>query len=91
MLRSVCGAWQFTYEQLVEATRRVDGEKVVDTADNGAVHAGVLDDGSLVAVQRIGYETQGRLRLVLDRIELLSEISHPSIARRGLPAAMRFC
>ncbi|CAD6262584.1 unnamed protein product [Miscanthus lutarioriparius] len=30
---------------------------------------------------RIGYETQGKLRLVLDRIELLSEISHPNIAR----------
>lgn len=81
ILRSVCDARQFTYEQLEEATRRVDGEKAVDTADDGAVHAGVLDDGSLVAVQRIGYETQGRLRLVLDRMELLSEISHPSIAR----------
>ncbi|KAK8449459.1 hypothetical protein SEVIR_7G222502v4 [Setaria viridis] len=80
ILRSVCDAKQFTYEQLEEATKRIDSEKAVDTVD-GTVHAGVLDDGSLVAVQRIGYETQGKLRLVLDRIELLSEISHPNIAR----------
>nr|CAB3488027.1 unnamed protein product [Digitaria exilis] len=80
ILRSVCDAKQFTYEQLEEATKRFDSEKAVDTVD-GTVHAGVLDDGSLVAVQRIGYETQAKLRLVLDRIELLSEISHPSIAR----------
>ncbi|XP_066343019.1 probably inactive receptor-like protein kinase At2g46850 isoform X2 [Miscanthus floridulus] len=80
ILRSVCDAKQFTYEQLEEATKRFDSEKAVDTVD-GTVHAGVLDDGSLVAVQRIGYETQGKLRLVLDRIELLSEISHPNIAR----------
>ncbi|CAL5030434.1 unnamed protein product [Urochloa decumbens] len=80
ILRSVCDAKQFTYEQLEEATRRFDSEKAVDTAD-GTVHAGVLGDGSLVAVQRIGHETQAKLRLVLDRIELLSEISHPNIAR----------
>ncbi|KAJ1272383.1 hypothetical protein BS78_06G197700 [Paspalum vaginatum] len=80
ILRSVCDAKQFTYEQLEEATKRFDSEKAVDTVD-GTVHAGVLDDGSLVAVQRIGYETQGKLRLALDRIELLSEISHPNIAR----------
>lgn len=80
ILRSVCDAKQFTYEQLEEATKRFDSDKAVDTVD-GTVHAGVLDDGSLVAVQRIGYETQGKLRLVLDRIELLSEISHPNIAR----------
>ncbi|PUZ48590.1 hypothetical protein GQ55_7G257100 [Panicum hallii var. hallii] len=80
ILRSVCDAKQFTYEQLEEATKRFDSEKAVDTVD-GTVHAGVLDDGSLVAVQRIGYETQAKLRLVLDRIELLSEISHPNIAR----------
>ena len=80
ILRSVCDAKQFTYEQLEEATKRFDSEKAVDTVD-GTVHAGVLDDGSLVAVQRIGYETQAKLRLVLDRIELLSEIAHPNIAR----------
>ncbi|KAL6651260.1 hypothetical protein ACP70R_010185 [Stipagrostis hirtigluma subsp. patula] len=80
ILRSACDAKQFTYEQLEEATKRFDSEKAVDTVD-GTVYAGVLDDGSLVAVQRIGYETQGKLRLVLDRIELLSEISHRNIAR----------
>ncbi|XP_062185365.1 probably inactive receptor-like protein kinase At2g46850 isoform X2 [Phragmites australis] len=79
IFRSVCDAKQFTYEQLEEATNRFDSEKAVDSVD-GTVHAGVLDDGSLVAVQRVGYETQGKLRLVLDRIELLSEISHRNIA-----------
>ncbi|TVU16051.1 hypothetical protein EJB05_39598, partial [Eragrostis curvula] len=80
ILRSACDARQFTYEQLEEATKQFDSDKAVDTVD-GTVYAGVLDDGSVVAVQRIGYETQGKLRLVLDRIELLSEIAHPNIAR----------
>ncbi|KAL6882698.1 hypothetical protein ACP4OV_011388 [Aristida adscensionis] len=83
ILRSVCDARQFTYEQLEEATKRYDGGgggKTVDTAD-GTVHAGVLDDGTVVAVQRIGYETQGKLRMALDLVELLSEISHRNIAR----------
>lgn len=83
ILRNACDARQFTYEQLEEATKRFDGDqKAVDsTTDGSAVYAGVLDDGSVVAVQRIGYDTQGKLRLVLDRVELLSEISHPNIAR----------
>uniref|UniRef100_J3M0P6 Protein kinase domain-containing protein n=1 Tax=Oryza brachyantha TaxID=4533 RepID=J3M0P6_ORYBR len=80
ILGSVCNARQFTYEQLDEATKRFDGEKAVSVVD-GTVHAGVLDDGTVVAVQRIGYETREKLRLVLDRVELLSEVSHRNIAR----------
>jgi hypothetical protein len=80
ILRNACNARQFTYEQLEEATKRFDSEKAVDTVD-GAVYAGVLDDGSVAAVQRICYETQAKLRLVLDRIEVLSTIAHPNVAR----------
>ncbi|KAG8065956.1 hypothetical protein GUJ93_ZPchr0004g38494 [Zizania palustris] len=80
ILGRVCHARQFTYEQLDEATKRFDSEKPVDVAD-GTVHAGVLDDGTVVAVQRIGYESREKLRLVLDRVELLSEVSHRNIAR----------
>jgi hypothetical protein len=80
ILRNACDARQFTYEQLEEATKRFDSEKAVDTVD-GAVYAGVLDDGSVVAVQRVGYETQAKLRLVLDKVEVLSAIAHPNVAR----------
>uniref|UniRef100_A0A0D9W8K0 Protein kinase domain-containing protein n=1 Tax=Leersia perrieri TaxID=77586 RepID=A0A0D9W8K0_9ORYZ len=84
ILGGVCNARQFTYEQLDEATKRFDGEekKAVTLVDGGGtVQAGVLDDGTVVAVQRIGYETREKLRLVLDRVELLSEVSHRNIAR----------
>ncbi|XP_037481858.1 probably inactive receptor-like protein kinase At2g46850 [Triticum dicoccoides] len=81
ILGGVCNARQFTYEQLDAATRRFEdgGEKPVDA--EGAVHAGVLDDGTVVAVQRIGYETQDKLRAALDAVSLLPEVSHPNIAR----------
>ncbi|XP_044969108.1 probably inactive receptor-like protein kinase At2g46850 [Hordeum vulgare subsp. vulgare] len=81
ILGGVCNARQFTYEQLDAATRRFEdgGEKPVDA--EGAVHAGVLDDGTVVAVQRIGYETQEKLRVALDAVSLLPEVSHPNIAR----------
>ncbi|KAF0891422.1 hypothetical protein E2562_009849 [Oryza meyeriana var. granulata] len=80
ILGGVCNARQFTYEQLDEATKRFDGEKAVNVVD-GTVHAGVLDDGTVVAVQRIGYETREKTRLVLDRVEVLSGVSHRNIAR----------
>uniref|UniRef100_A0A0E0QY10 Protein kinase domain-containing protein n=1 Tax=Oryza rufipogon TaxID=4529 RepID=A0A0E0QY10_ORYRU len=86
ILGGVCNARQFTYEQLDEATKRFDdSEKTaavnVQVDGGGTVHAGVLDDGTVVAVQRIGYDTAEKLRLVLDRVELLSEVSHRNIAR----------
>ncbi|VAH40184.1 hypothetical protein VPH35_025646 [Triticum aestivum] len=81
IIGGVCNARQFTYEQLDAATRRFEdgGEKPVDA--EGLVHAGVLDDGTVVAVQRIGYETQDKLRAALDAVSLLPEVSHPNIAR----------
>uniref|UniRef100_A0A0E0M6T4 Protein kinase domain-containing protein n=1 Tax=Oryza punctata TaxID=4537 RepID=A0A0E0M6T4_ORYPU len=81
ILGGVCNVRQFTYEQLDEATKLFDGEKAISVVDGGTVHAGVLDDGTVVAVQRIGYETREKLRLVMDRVELLSEVSHRNIAR----------
>uniref|UniRef100_A0A453A9K5 Protein kinase domain-containing protein n=1 Tax=Aegilops tauschii subsp. strangulata TaxID=200361 RepID=A0A453A9K5_AEGTS len=81
ILGGVCNARQFTYEQLDAATRRFEdgGQKPVDA--EGAVHVGVLDDGTVVAVQRIGYETQDKLRAALDAVSLLPEVSHRNIAR----------
>uniref|UniRef100_A0ACD5UX23 Uncharacterized protein n=1 Tax=Avena sativa TaxID=4498 RepID=A0ACD5UX23_AVESA len=87
ILGGVCNARQFTYEELEAAKRRFDdgGDKTVDVAEAQAVcrtvHAGVLDDGAVVAVQRIGYETQDKLRMALDAVSLLPEISHRNIAR----------
>ncbi|KAM0851845.1 hypothetical protein ACQ4PT_052158 [Festuca glaucescens] len=87
ILGGVCNTRHFTCEELDAAKRRFDDsrDKAVDVAGAQAlcstVHAGVLDDGTVVAVQRIGYETQDKLRLALDAVSFLPEVSHRNIAR----------
>ncbi|KAJ0968913.1 hypothetical protein J5N97_021790 [Dioscorea zingiberensis] len=80
ILGSACRTRLFTYEELKEATKGFEDHKLVAAID-GTVHTGVLDDGSLVAVQKVRCETQQNLRQVLERVELLSQISHKNIAR----------
>ncbi|KAH7664467.1 Non-specific serine/threonine protein kinase protein [Dioscorea alata] len=80
ILGNACRTRLFTYEELKEATKGFEDHKVVAAVD-GTVHTGVLDDGSLVAVQKVRCETQQNLRQVLERVELLSQISHRNIAR----------
>ncbi|XP_072987348.1 probably inactive receptor-like protein kinase At2g46850 isoform X2 [Typha latifolia] len=80
ILGKACVARQFTYEELNEATKGFEDQKVVSFVD-GAVHTGVLDDGSVVAIQKVNCESQDHLSQVLQRVELLSQISHRNIAR----------
>ena len=76
-----CRTRRFTYQELNEATKRFNQEqKLVDVGD-GTVHPGVLCDGSLVAVQRMRWETKENRNQVLDRVELLSHIAHKNITR----------
>ncbi|KAL4377554.1 hypothetical protein GQ457_02G001630 [Hibiscus cannabinus] len=79
--RKACRTRLFTYRELDEATRAfVDGQKLVNGA-NGTIHAGVLGDGSHIAVQKVQCETERDLIDVLSRIELLSSVLHRNLAR----------
>nr|CAD1844627.1 unnamed protein product [Ananas comosus var. bracteatus] len=80
ILGKACNTRQFTYEELNEATKGFEDQKLVDFVDR-SVHTGVLYDGSVVAVQKVNCETQEHLRQVLERVEILSQISHRNIAR----------
>ncbi|CAM0908373.1 unnamed protein product [Alopecurus aequalis] len=80
ILGGICNARQFTYDELDAAKRRFDDGNEKHAAAN-AVHGGVLDDGTVVAVQRVGYETQDKLRQALDAVALLPEVSHRNVAR----------
>ncbi|XP_008808294.2 LOW QUALITY PROTEIN: probably inactive receptor-like protein kinase At2g46850 [Phoenix dactylifera] len=80
ILGKACNTRQFTYQELKEATKGFEENQKFVHVD-GTVHTGVLNDGSLVAVQKVKCETQQYLREILERVELLSQISHRNIAR----------
>ncbi|KAK8570340.1 hypothetical protein V6N13_003027 [Hibiscus sabdariffa] len=79
--QKACRTRLFTYRELNEATRAFeDGQKLVN-GTNGTIHAGVLGDGSHIAVQKVQCETERDLIDVLSRIELLSSVLHGNLAR----------
>lgn len=79
--RKACKMRLFTYRELEAATKGFhEGQKIFDGND-GTVHAGMLNTGSLVAVQRIQFGNEKALMQVLMRVEILFEISHGNVAR----------
>ncbi|XP_022759626.1 probably inactive receptor-like protein kinase At2g46850 [Durio zibethinus] len=79
--RKACRTRLFSYRELNEATRAFeDGLKLVD-GTNGTIHAGVLGDGSHIAVQKVQCENERDLIHVLSGIELLSAVLHRNLAR----------
>ncbi|XWS46320.1 hypothetical protein CRYUN_Cryun14cG0055300 [Craigia yunnanensis] len=79
--RKACRTRLFSYRELDEATRAFeDGQKLVD-GTNGTIHAGVLGDGSHIAVQKVQCENERDLIHVLSIIELLSAVLHRNLAR----------
>ncbi|EOX95546.1 hypothetical protein QUC31_005096 [Theobroma cacao] len=79
--RKACGTRLFSYRELEEATRVFeDGQKLVD-GTNGTIHAGVLGDGSHIAVQKVQCDNERDLIHVLSIIELLSAVLHRNLAR----------
>ncbi|XVF80337.1 hypothetical protein PTKIN_Ptkin15bG0062000 [Pterospermum kingtungense] len=79
--RKACRTRLFSYRELDEATKAFeDGQKLVDGM-NGTIHAGVLGDGSHIAVQKVQCENERDLIHVLSIIELLSAILHKNLAR----------
>ncbi|XP_043710531.1 probably inactive receptor-like protein kinase At2g46850 isoform X2 [Telopea speciosissima] len=77
----VCKTRLFTYRELEEATKGFEySQKLVD-GTNGTIHAGVLGDGSHVAVQKVQCENERDFMLVLSRVEVLSTVAHRNVAR----------
>ncbi|KAE8657763.1 receptor-like protein kinase [Hibiscus syriacus] len=79
--RKACRTRLFTYRELGEATRAFEDSQKLLNSTNGSIHAGVLGDGSHIAVQKVRCETEGDLIDVLSRIELLSSVLHRNLAR----------
>ncbi|KAJ4850252.1 hypothetical protein Tsubulata_018317 [Turnera subulata] len=79
--RKACRTRLFTYQELEEATKGFENEqKLVDTT-SGGIYAGVLGDGSHVAVHKVQCQDERDLIQVLSRIEVLSSVLHRSMAR----------
>ncbi|KAF9590706.1 hypothetical protein IFM89_036830 [Coptis chinensis] len=80
---SFCKARQmqlFTYEDLEEATKGFEEAQKLNEGATGTVHYGVLGNGSHVAVQKFQCENEENLMMVLSRVEILSQVSHMSVA-----------
>ncbi|CAN1198017.1 Probably inactive receptor-like protein kinase At2g46850 [Linum perenne] len=82
-------ARSFAYRELEEATRWFEeGQKLTGATSNdggggggGEIYAGVLADGSKVAVHKVECRDQRDLSQVLSRIEVLSSVCHRNMAR----------
>ncbi|KAJ3680279.1 hypothetical protein LUZ60_016557 [Juncus effusus] len=82
ILSKACSTRQFTYEELNEAIKGFEEQKNLGNyIEEETVHFGTLDDGSIVAVQKVNYEMREKLDQLLQRMQLLSRIAHKNIAR----------
>ncbi|XP_050387158.1 probably inactive receptor-like protein kinase At2g46850 [Argentina anserina] len=71
----------FTYHELEEATKAFDEDQKLVSGNNGTIYAGVLGDGSHIAVHKVDCENEKDLIQVISQIEALSDILHRNIAR----------
>ncbi|GMY09127.1 probably inactive receptor-like protein kinase At2g46850 [Fagus crenata] len=79
--RKACTTRLFTYHELDQATKGFEGaQKLVDSS-NGTIYAGVLEDGSHVAVHKLQCDNERDLLQVLSQIEVLSAVQHRNMAR----------
>lgn len=81
ILGKACRTRLFTYQELNDATKGFDHEQQLISIVDGTIHIGVIDDGSLVAVQKLNCENEQNLRQVWEIVEILSQVSHKNIAR----------
>ncbi|KAB1999066.1 hypothetical protein ES319_D12G135100v1 [Gossypium barbadense] len=79
--RKGCRTRLFSYRELDEATRAFEDSQMLVNDKNGTIHAGILSDGSHIAVQKVQCETERDLIDVLSRIELISSVVHRNLAR----------
>ncbi|XP_058106385.1 probably inactive receptor-like protein kinase At2g46850 [Magnolia sinica] len=78
--RKACRTRLFTYRELEQATKGFDSDQNIGNGSDETVHAGVLDDGSLVAVHKIQCDNEQDFMQVLMRVEFFSMISHKNVA-----------
>ncbi|KAI4355328.1 hypothetical protein L6164_004111 [Bauhinia variegata] len=78
--RKACRTRLFSGHELEEATNGFDEDKKLMHENNGTIYAGVLGDGSHVAVHQLKCEDEKDLIQVLSHIEVLSCIVHRNIA-----------
>ncbi|CAN6704675.1 unnamed protein product [Malus baccata var. baccata] len=71
----------FTYHELEEATKGFEVCQKLAHGNNGTIFAGVLGDGSQIAVHKVECENEKDLIQVLSQVEVLSSVLHRNIAR----------
>ncbi|KAH0980029.1 hypothetical protein GBA52_007206 [Prunus armeniaca] len=79
--RKACRTRLFTYHELEEATKGFEEGQKLLSGNNGTIFAGVLGDGSHIAVHKVECENEKDLIQVLSQIEVLSAVLHRNIAR----------
>ncbi|EEF47079.1 probably inactive receptor-like protein kinase At2g46850 [Ricinus communis] len=79
--RKACRTRLFNYQELEEATKGFEEDKNLIHSANGSIYAGVLGDGSHVAVHKVQCQDERDLMQVLSRIEVLSGVLHRNVAR----------
>lgn len=80
--RKACRTRLFSHRELEDATKGFEeDQKLMHRSNNGAIFAGVLGDGSHIAVHKLQYENEKDLIQVLSQIEVLSAIVHRNMAR----------
>lgn len=79
-LQKACRTRLFTYHELQQATRGFEDNAKLAESRNGAIFAGVLGDGSRVAVHRLRCENEGDVMNVLSQIEVLYVVAHKHVA-----------
>ncbi|KAL5863217.1 hypothetical protein ACOSQ3_000731 [Xanthoceras sorbifolium] len=79
--RKACRTRLFTYHELEEATRGFKDGQILVESSNGSIYAGVIGDGSHVAVHKVQCDSERDLIQVLSQVDVLSAILHRNLAR----------
>ncbi|CAI9116278.1 OLC1v1017377C2 [Oldenlandia corymbosa var. corymbosa] len=73
------GVKDFTYQEMILATKNFDGSSQVGQGGYGKVYKGVLNDGTIVAIKRAQVGSLQGEREFLTEIELLSRLHHKNL------------
>ncbi|KAK2993124.1 hypothetical protein RJ640_006811 [Escallonia rubra] len=81
LFQKACRTRLFTYHELEEATNGFANDQKLVDGTKDILYAGVLGDGSHVVVHKVQCESERDLIQVLSQVEVLSAVSHKSMAR----------
>ncbi|XP_017242637.1 probably inactive receptor-like protein kinase At2g46850 [Daucus carota subsp. sativus] len=76
-----CRTRLFTYHELEEATKGFADCKKLVSSTTGELYTGVLGNGLKVVVHKVQCGSKGDLMQILSQVEVLSAVSHKSMAR----------